>query len=112
MSIPAYQNLELVRGDTLSVVATMTSDGSTPINISGRVYSMQMRTSPESSTVSATFTCTVTNAAAGQVTCSLPASTTANLTPQKYSYDLQENASGTITTVISGFIKVLPDTTR
>jgi hypothetical protein len=112
MSNPARQNLQLVRGDTLSVVAVMTSDGSTPIDISGRVYSMQMRTSPESPAVSATFTCTVTNPTAGEVTCFLPASDTENLTPQKYSYDLQENASGTITTVISGFVKVIPDTTR
>lgn len=112
MSVPARQNLEIVRGDTLSVVATMTTDGSTPIDISGRVYTMQMRTSPEASTVSATFTCTVTDAAAGEVTCFLPASSTASLVPQKYSYDLQENASGTITTVISGVVKITPDTTR
>ena len=112
MSGPAKENLQVVRGDTLTVVANMTTDGSTPIDITARTYAMQLRTSPEATTASATFTCTVTNAAGGVVTCTLSAATTATLTPQNYSYDLQETNSGVVSTIISGVVKVIADTTR
>lgn len=112
MSGPAKQNLQVVRGDTLTLVATMTTDGVTPIDITGRTYAMQIRTSPDATSATATFTCTVTNAAGGVVTCTLAASTTATLDPQNYSYDLQETASGVVSTIMSGIVKVVADTTR
>ena len=112
MSGPAKENLQVVRGDTLTVVSTMTTDGTTPIDITSRTYAMQLRTSPDATTVSATFTCTVTNAAGGVVTATLPASTTASLAPQNYTYDLQETSSGVVSTILSGVVKVIADTTR
>jgi hypothetical protein len=112
MSGPAKENLQEVRGDTLTVVSTMTTDGTTPIDITSRTNAMQLRTSPDATTVSATFTCTVTNGANGQVTCVLSSTDSSELRPGYYYWDLQENASGNISTLIAGTVTVLADVTR
>jgi hypothetical protein len=112
MASPVLQDLTITRGDTETIYATMTSDGSTPINITGRTYAAQLRTSPDISIISASFTCTVTNGAAGQVTCVLSAADSALLDPGYYYWDLQENASGVISTILSGQVTVLADVTR
>lgn len=110
--MPAKENLSVVRGDTLTIVVVMTTDGVTPINITGRTYAMQLRTAPEATAIAATFTCTLTNPASGEVTCVLSAAASAGLTPTSYSYDLQETASGVVSTIVVGSIKVNADTTR
>ena len=104
------KTLDFFRGDDWTVVLKMTSDGSTPLNITGRTYSMQMRTSTEATTLTATFTCTVT--ASDEVTCTVSDTVTAGVNPGTYVYDIQENASGTISTVGYGTIKVHADVTR
>ena len=112
MAAPATQDLTITRGDTETIVVTSTTDGTTPIDITGRTYSAQLRTTPDIAIVSATFTCTVTDAANGQVTCVLSAASSAVLDPGYYYWDLQENASGTISTLLSGTVTVLADVTR
>ena len=112
MAAPVTQDLTITRGDTETVVLVSTTDGSTPINITGRTYTAQLRTSPDISIISASFTCNVTNGAAGEVTCVLSAASTALLDPGYYYWDLQENASGTISTLLSGTVTVLADVTR
>lgn len=111
-STPADQSIAIVRGDTVTVIVTMTTNGTTPINITGRTYSSMVRSDYDATTAAATFTCTVTNGAAGEVTLSLAASSTAAMDPNNYVWDLQENASGVITTVLGGQFIVLPDVTR
>lgn len=112
MAAPATQDLTITRGDTETIVVTSTTDGTTPIDISGRTYSAQLRTTPDIAIVSASFTCTVTDAPNGQVTCVLSAANSALLDPGYYYWDLQENASGTISTLLSGTVTVLADVTR
>lgn len=112
MAVPAELNLTITRGDTETVNVTITSDGTTPVNITGRTYTAQMRSNEESAIVSATFTCTVTNGAGGVVSCVLSATSTASLVPGYYKWDLQENASGVISTIVSGEVTVLGDVTR
>jgi hypothetical protein len=112
MSGPAKENLQVVRGDTLTVISTMTTDGSTPIDITGRTYAMQIRTSPDATAVSASFTINVADPTNGVVTATLPATATAALTPQNYTYDLEETANGVVSTILSGVVKVIADTTR
>lgn len=112
MAQPADQDLTITRGDTETVVVTMTSDGSTPINISGRTYRAQLRSQADSTTIKASFTCTVTSGAAGQVTCILSATDSATLSPGLMFWDLEENASGTVSTILSGTVTVLADVTR
>lgn len=112
MPAPATQDLTVTRGDTETVVLTLTTDGSTPINVTGRTYTAQLRSTPDSSIIAASFTCQVTNGAAGQVTCVMSPAASSLLTPGYYYWDIQENASGTISTLLSGMVTVLADVTR
>jgi hypothetical protein len=54
----------------------------------------------------------VTDGAAGQLTATFSATGTAALDPGFLYWDLQENAAGVITTILSGTVTVLADVTR
>lgn len=112
MAQPADQDLTITRGDTETLVVTITTDGSTAVDITGRTYSSQIRSQQDSTTIKASFTCTVTSGAAGQVTCVLSATSSATLSAGLYFWDLQENASGVISTILAGTVTVLADVTR
>lgn len=112
MAAPATQDLTITRGDTETIVVTLTTDGTTAIDITGRTYTAQLRSTPDISVISASFTCTVTNGAAGEVTCVMSSTASAELSPGFFYWDLQENASGTISTVLAGTVTVLADVTR
>jgi len=112
MAQPADQDLIITRGDTETLVVTITTDGSTPVNITGRTYASQIRTQQDSTTVKASFTCTVTSGAAGEVTCVLSSTSSAALSAGLYFWDLQENASSVISTILAGTVTVLADVTR
>lgn len=112
MAQPADQDLTITRGDTETLVVTITTDGSTAVDITGRTYLSQIRTQQDSTTIKASFTCTVTSAVNGQVTCVLSATSSAALSAGLYFWDLQENASGVISTILAGNITVLADVTR
>lgn len=112
MASPAELDISTTRGDTVTIVVTMTTNGTTPINITGRTYSSMVRANYDDVTPAATFTCTITNAANGVLTLTLSATQTAVLQANNYVWDLQEDASGVVTTVISGAFIVLPDVTR
>jgi hypothetical protein len=112
MAAPGIQNLTFVRGDTETVQVTMTSDGAAPVNITGRTYASQLRTSPDISAISASATCSITDAANGVMTVLFTATSTATLDPGYYYWDLQETNGATVTTVLQGTVNVLPDVTR
>ena len=112
MAQPADQDLILTRGDTETLVVTITTDGSTAVDITGRTYRAQIRTQQDSTTIKASFTCTVSNGAAGEVTCVLSSTSSATLSAGLYFWDLEENASGVISTILSGNVTVLADVTR
>ena len=112
MAVPVDQDLTLTRGDTETLVITITDDNDTPINVTGRTYRAQIRSSQDSRTVKASFTCVVTNGAAGQITCTLSAADSATLPVGLGYWDFEENASGVISTIISGTVTVLADVTR
>lgn len=112
MAQPADQDLTITRGDTETLIVTITTDGSTAVDITGRTYTSQIRTQQDSTTIKASFTCTVTSGAAGQVTCTLSATSSATLSAGLYFWDLQENASGVISTILAGTVTVLADVTR
>lgn len=96
----------------MTLVVVMTTDGVTPLNVTGRSYAAQMRSSVDASSAAATFTCTVTDGAAGEVTCVVSASATAGLAPATYVWDLQETAGGSVATILSGTVTVVADVTR
>lgn len=112
MAVPADQDLTITRGDTETLVVTITTDGSTAINITGRTYRAQIRSSQDSTTIKASFTCTVTNGAAGQVTCVLSATDSATLPVGIAYWDLEETASGVVSTILAGTVTVIADVSR
>ena len=112
MAVPAKQNLSITRGDTETIVLTMTSDGSTAIDITGRTYRAQIRTTKDATVKAATFTCSVIDAANGEVQCSLTAVQTAALTVGVHYWDLEETDGSNVSTILSGSVNVLADVTR
>lgn len=112
MAQPADQDLILTRGDTETLVVTIQDDNGSAINITGRTYRAQVRSSQDSTTIKASFTCTVTSGASGQVTCVLSATDSATLPSGQYYWDLEENASGVVSTILAGNVTVFADVTR
>lgn len=112
MAVPADQDLTITRGDTETIVANLTTEDGTAINITGRTYRAQIRNTQDASVINASFTCTVTNGSEGQVTCVLSATDSALLKPGLSFWDLEENASGIVSTVLAGSVTVLADVSR
>ena len=112
MAVPAKQNLSITRGDTEVVVVTMASSGGTPIDITGRTYRAQIRTTKDSSIIDASFTCAVTNAVLGEVTCTILPATTATLAVGTHYWDFEETDGGVVSTILAGSVNVLADVTR
>lgn len=100
----ATVNIETYVGDNVSrVISFVASDRTTPINITGRTYTALAFASDGST--AATFTTSVSGAA-GQVTISLPNSTTTSLGAGAWRWSLVENASGVITTLLVGTFSI------
>lgn len=73
-----------------------------PINITGRTYAAVMKETASQTLPTATFVCVVTDATAGEITISLGHATTSALVTGCYVWDLQQNASGVLTTILGG----------
>lgn len=99
-------------GDTETITVNLQDADGAPINISGRTYAAQIRPTADSTTVTATFTCAVSNAAGGVMTATLPAATTAALTPGVGVWDLQETNGTVVTTILAGPVSIVQDVTR
>lgn len=108
---PAELDLILRTGDTEQITLTL-SNGGSPVNITGRTYAAQIRPEPLSSTVIASFSCVITNAAAGIVVCTLTATQTAALSPTIGVWDLQETNGSSVTTLVAGTATIQSDVTR
>lgn len=112
MAQPALQDLTITRGDTETILVSIVDDNGAAINITGRTYRAQIRSSQESTTIKASFTCVVTSGAGGVVTCTLAAADCATLPAGRYYWDLEENASGVVSTILAGDVTVQADVTR
>lgn len=112
---PAPLDLDIYIGDTTTVTVTVKNAG-TPVNITGRTYAAQIRKTPGSTSILATLTCTITNAAGGVVVATLPASVSTALTPQRASWDLQEitpsSPENVVQTLVAGYANISQDVTR
>ena len=112
MSKPTNYPLNIKIGDTETVTVTRQDKNGNAINISGRVYSAQVRARASSATPLATFSCAIVDAANGIFACTLPASTTAALSPANAVWDLQEVNGVVVTTLLSGPAYIEKDITR
>lgn len=94
MPRPAARPITIVQGNDYLHSVTLTSDGTTAVNITGRTYTAQVRDS--TGTLILTLTCTVPTGTDGIVTISATDTLTAALTVGEYTWALQE-VSGTQT---------------
>lgn len=112
MSSPANYPLTVRIGDTETITLNLQDANGTAINVTSRTYAAQIRSTADASSVLATFTCAISNAAGGVVTATLPASTTAALTPGVGVWDLQETNGTVVTTLLAGPVTITQDVTR
>ena len=71
------------QGADFALSLSLAQDG-TPINLSNHTATAQLRPTPTSNTLSATFTCTVIDSANGTIKMALPYTVTANVAAGKY----------------------------
>jgi hypothetical protein len=109
----AYVELYMDQGASFRNVINLTDDVTNDtINISGYLVRSQMRRSYYSMNASANITCTITNAANGEVTLTLPPSTTANIKAGRYLFDVQTvDTSNNVVRILEGIITVTPRVT-
>ena len=106
-------NLTIDQGATFSKTLTVTTDGTATYNISGLTLQAQMRKSYDSSSASATFTCTIVDGAVGSYKLVLSAADTTALDSGRYVYDVELIlADSTYDKVHSGIATVMPEATK
>lgn len=106
----------LVRGDDWSLKLNITSSNSA-VDVTGYTYYWTLKSDVDASDSAAALQVTAapsgSAAAAGEVILTASAAVTTNITPQTYSYDVQQvNDTGAVQTLLIGKIKVVKDITR
>ena len=110
----AYVELIMDQGATFNNIINLSDDiNNEAVNVSGFTVRSQMRRSYYSANATANITCTITNAAQGEITMNLNANTTANIKAGRYLFDLETvDTIGTVSRVLEGIITVTPGITR
>lgn len=109
----AYVEITIEQGSNLTSTVTVNDTQGDAVNLSTYSASAQLRKSYYSSSAN-TLTAIVTGNANGQITLSMTAANTANLTPGRYVYDLiiTNSTDNSVTRVVEGTATVLPSVTR
>lgn len=110
--VPAKQDIKIMRGDTEVFNITVKDAAGAPLNLTGDIFTSQIRYDRDAPTAAAAFTCTLVDAANGQVRLTLSATDSATLASGVAFWDLQRNDAGVITTIVAGKCTVLADVTR
>jgi len=105
-------NLYIDQGSDFSITVDVTNSDGSVLDLSGYSAAAQMRKTYTSSSVSATFSTSISEAS-GQVTLSLTDTQTTALNPGRYLYDLNITSSGGQTSrVVEGQAIITPGVTR
>ena len=90
------------------------AEGGTPVTIGTHSVRAQLRPSPSSSTKTADFTCTITDATNGKFTVQLANGTTAAIASGKYYYDVElvNTSNSVVTRLLQGVARVTAEVTR
>ena len=104
-------NLKVDQGSDFSTAINLTDDGGNALNLSGYTGAAQIR-KYYTSTTSYNFGVDIT-ANTGQITLSLTANTTNNITAGRYVYDLEiTDSGGVVSRVLEGIVTITPGVTR
>lgn len=108
----AFSEIVVEQGATFSTTINVEDSQGSAVNLFGFVAASQIRKSYYSSTAN-NFTATITGTANGEITLSMTAANTANLTPGRALYDLLITSPvGVKTRVIEGIVTITPSVTR
>ena len=104
-------NLKVDQGSDFSTAINLTDDDGDALNLSGYTGAAQIR-KYYTSTTSYDFDVDIT-ANTGQITLSLTANTTNNITAGRYVYDLEiTDSGGVVSRVLEGIVTITPGVTR
>ena len=110
----ATYDLVIDQGSDFAIDLTITEGGSAK-NLTGYAGRAQMRSTHASSSVSATFTCSIVGADSnGILKMELSSSTTTSLTAGRYVYDLEihTGSDAIVKRLIQGNVTINPEVTR
>ena len=108
----AYSELTLEQGATFSTTINVEDTNGAAVNLSGYTANSQIRKSYYSTTANS-FTATVTGTANGEITISMTAANTANISAGRYLYDLVITSPASVKTrVVEGIVVVMPGVTQ
>lgn len=106
MSAPGVKNEQVVQGNDYLHTVTITSDGTTAVNITGRTYTSHVRDA--TGALILTLTCTVPTGTDGKVLITATDTLTLALTPGVYSWALQELSGSSTSDILAGRFTVIP----
>ena len=109
----ANHNLTIDQGSDFALDLVVKDSGVVK-NLAGYSARAQMRSTKSASSVSATFTCTVTNASGGALKMELPNATSSALSAGKYYYDLElyTASDAIVARLMQGTVILTPEVTR
>ena len=111
----AAGNYDIVidQGANFALEFQISEDGQA-VNLSSHSVTAQLRPTPSSNTLTATFTCAITSASEGKFTMKLGLAVTANIAAGKYYYDTEIHNSeiDSITRLVQGVARVTQNVTR
>lgn len=101
------------QGSDYALQIQVSQDGSNS-NLNTHSVRAQLRPTPSSTTKTADFSCSITDAANGIIKMELNNSTTASIAAGKYYYDLElvNTGASTVTRLIQGVARVTAEVTR
>lgn len=107
-----YVELTIQQGATFTTTITVSDSTGTAANLVGSTGKAQIRKSYYSTTAY-DFTVTIPSPINGEMVLTMPASTTANLSPGRYVYDvILVNAGNDVTRLFEGTAAITPGVTR
>lgn len=108
----AFSELVIEQGATFTSTVNVADTNGDAINLYAYTANSQMRKSYYAATAF-TINSAVTGTSNGEITLSMSAANTSNLTSGRYVYDLKITSPGSIVTrVVEGIVTVLPSVTR
>jgi predicted deacetylase len=110
--VAAYTELNIEQYATFSTTVNVLDSQGDAVNLYGYTAASQIRKSYYSTTANS-FTAAVTGIANGEITLSMTAANTANLSSGRYLYDLVITSPESVKTrVVEGIVNVLPGVTQ
>ncbi len=109
----AYAEITIEQGATFSTTVNVTDAQGNALNLFSYSAASQMRKSYYASSAN-TLSSVITGNANGEITLSMTAANTSNLSPGRYVYDLRitNSVDGFVTRVVEGTAVVMPSVTR